>query len=68
MSKEAPQIVQAQRRPDAREDVATRVQEYGVACASATQWKEGSEEMRWAGLRAWTTQAAAGTFTLTLTM
>ena len=68
MSKEAPRIVQAQRRPDAREDVATRVQECGVACACAAEWKEGSEEMRWGGLRAWTTQAAAGTFTLTLTM
>lgn len=65
MSKEAPRIVQAQRRPDAREDVATSVQEYGVACASTAEWKEGSEEMRWGGLRAWTTQAAAGTFTLT---
>ena len=65
MSKEAPRIVQAQRRPDAREDVATSVQEYGVVCASTAEWKEGSEEMRWGGLRAWTTQAAAGTFTLT---
>ena len=65
MSKKAPRIVQIQRRPDAREDVATRVQEYGVACTSTAEWKEGNEEMRWGGLRAWTTQAAAGTFTLT---
>ena len=65
MSKEAPQMVQAQRRADAKEDVVTRVQEHGVACASTAE-SEGSEEMRWGGLRAWTTQAAAGTLTLTM--
>ena len=60
-------MVQAQRRPDVKEDVVTRVQEHGVVCTSTAEF-EGSEEMRWGGLRAWTTQAAAGTFTLTLTM
>lgn len=43
MSKKAPRIVQIQRRSDAREDVATRVQEYGMACTSTAEWKEGNE-------------------------